>query len=107
MNCMEGSIKEAHLLKFSSLRVLDLSSNSLALEVSSNWTPPFQLETIGLRSCLLGPKFPQWLRSQKNFFAIDISNAGIVDVVPDWFWNLSSRIMNMNLSFNELKRTCA
>ncbi|KAL4615925.1 hypothetical protein ACB092_07G162100 [Castanea dentata] len=36
MNCMEGSIKEAHLLKFSSLRVLDLSSDSLALEVSSS-----------------------------------------------------------------------
>ncbi|KAK7838857.1 receptor-like protein eix2 [Quercus suber] len=104
MNCMEDSTKEAHLLKFSSLRVLDLSSNSLALEVSSSWIPPFQLETIGLRSCLLGPKFPQyWLRSQKSFSAIDISNSGIVDVVPDWFWNLSSRIMNMNLSFNELK----
>ncbi|KAF3961764.1 hypothetical protein CMV_013647 [Castanea mollissima] len=91
MNCMEGSIKEAHLLKFSSLRVLDLSSNSLALEVSSSWIPPFQLETIGLRSCLLGPKFHQWSQSQKSFSAIDISNAGIVDVVPDWFWNLSSR----------------
>ncbi|XP_023888942.1 receptor-like protein EIX1 [Quercus suber] len=102
-NYMKGSIKEAHLQKFSSLRVLDLSSNRLALKVSSNWTPPFQLETIGLRSCLLGPKFPQWLRSQNNFSAIDISNASIVDVVPDWFWNLSSRIMYMNLSFNKLK----
>ncbi|XP_075675161.1 uncharacterized protein LOC142644429 [Castanea sativa] len=53
MNCMDGSIKEAHLLKFSSLRVLDLSSNSLALEVSSSWIPPFQLETIGLRCARL------------------------------------------------------
>ncbi|XP_050260027.1 receptor-like protein EIX2 [Quercus robur] len=103
MNYMKGSIKDAHLQKFNSLRVLDLSSNRLALKVSSKWTPPFQLEAIGLRSCLLGPKFPQWLRSQKNFSAIDISNAGIVDVVPDWFWNLSSRIMYMNLSFNKLK----
>ncbi|KAK4562558.1 hypothetical protein RGQ29_005167 [Quercus rubra] len=103
MNNMEGNITEAQLQKFSSLRVLDLSSNRLALKVSSDWTPPFLLETIGLRSCLLGPKFPQWLRSQKNFSAIDISNAGIVDVVPDWFWNLSSKIMYMNMSFNELK----
>ena len=85
MNDMEGNITEAQFQKFSSLRVLDLSSNRLALKVSSNWTPPFLLETIGLRSCLLGPKFPQWLRSQKNFSAIDISNASIVDVVPDWF----------------------
>ena len=103
MNNMEGNITEAQFQKFSSLRVLDLSSNRLALKVSSNWTPPFLLETIGLRSCLLGPKFPQWLRSQKNFSAIDISNASIVDVVPDWFWNLSSKIMYMNMSFNELK----
>ena len=70
--------------------------------MSSNWIPPFRLEIIGLRSCLLGPKFPHWLRSQKNFSAIDISIAGIEDVVPDWFWNLSSRIMYMNLSFNGL-----
>ncbi|XP_030941958.1 receptor-like protein EIX1 [Quercus lobata] len=103
MNGMEGNITESQLLKFSSLRVLDLSSNRFALNVSSSWIPPFQLENIGLRSCLLGPKFPLWLRSQKNFSTIDVSNAGIVDVVPDWFWNLSSRIMLMNLSFNELK----
>ncbi|XP_075675160.1 receptor-like protein EIX1 [Castanea sativa] len=103
MNYMEGNITEAQFQKFSSLRALDLSSNRLALKVSSNWTPPCQLETIGLRSCLLGPKFPQWLRSQKNFSAIDISHAGIVDVVPDWFWNRSSRIMYMNLSFNALR----
>ena len=50
MNYMEGNITEAQFQKFSSLRVLDLSSNWLALKVSSNWIPPFQLETIGLRS---------------------------------------------------------
>ncbi|KAM4089201.1 hypothetical protein ACB094_07G131700 [Castanea mollissima] len=82
MNYIKGSIKEAHSQIFSSLRVLDLSSNRLALKARN---------------------FPQWLRSQKNFSAIDISHAGIVDVVPEWFWNLSSRIMYMNLSFNELK----
>ncbi|XP_030923443.1 receptor-like protein EIX1 [Quercus lobata] len=102
-NDLEGNITEAHLKNFSSLRVLDLSENRLVLNVSSNWIPPFQLETIGLRSCLLGPKFPQWLRSQNNYSFIDISHASIVDVVPDWFWNLSSRVKHMDLSFNELK----
>ncbi|KAK9990385.1 hypothetical protein SO802_025370 [Lithocarpus litseifolius] len=102
-NNLQGNIMEAHLKKFSRLRVLDLSSNQLVLNVSSSWIPPFQLETIGLGSCLLGPKFPQWLRSQINYSSIDISNANIADVLPDWFWNLSSRIKSMNLSLNELK----
>ncbi|KAL4645133.1 hypothetical protein ACB092_02G214100 [Castanea dentata] len=102
-NNLEGNITEVHLKNFSSLRVLDLSSNQLVLNVSSNWIPPFQLETIGLRYCLLGPKFPQWLRPQKNYSFIDISYASIVDVVPDWFWNLSSKVKQMDLSFNELK----
>ncbi|XP_050240935.1 receptor-like protein EIX2 [Quercus robur] len=102
-NYLEGNITEAHLKNFSSLRLLDLSSNQLVLNVSSSWIPPFQLETIGLGSCLLGPKFPQWLRSQNNYSSINISYASIVDVVPDWFWNLSSRVKHMDLSFNELK----
>ncbi|KAL4645134.1 hypothetical protein ACB092_02G214200, partial [Castanea dentata] len=102
-NDLEGNITEAHLNKFSRLRVLDLSSNQLVLNVSSNWIPPFQLETIGLGSCQLGPKFPQWLRSQINYSFINISHASIVDVVPDWFWNLSSRVKQMDLSSNELK----
>ena len=58
-NYLEGNITEAYLKNFSSLRVLDLSSNQLVLNVSSSWIPPFQLETIGLRSCLVGSKFPQ------------------------------------------------
>ncbi|KAL4597012.1 hypothetical protein ACB092_12G205100 [Castanea dentata] len=70
-NNLEGSITEAQLLKFRILRVLDLSSN---------------------RCCQLSPKFPLWLCSQKNLSSIDICNAGIVDVVPGWSWNLSSRM---------------
>ena len=68
--------------------------------MSSSWIPPFQLENIGLRSRLLGSKFPVCLRSQKNFSAIDISNAGIVDVVLDWFWNLSPRIVDVVPDFS-------
>uniref|UniRef100_A0A2N9IH83 Leucine-rich repeat-containing N-terminal plant-type domain-containing protein n=1 Tax=Fagus sylvatica TaxID=28930 RepID=A0A2N9IH83_FAGSY len=102
-NDLEGNITEAHLIKFSSLQVLVLSSNRLVLNVSSSWIPPFQLETLDLRSCLVGPKFPHWLRSQKNLSSIDISNATIADVVPDWFWNFSSKVKYMNLSSNELE----
>ena len=38
----------------------------------------------------------------KEFIFHDICNAKIVDVVPDWSWNLSSRIKYMNVSSNNL-----
>ncbi|KAJ1405386.1 Leucine-rich repeat [Sesbania bispinosa] len=102
-NNLEGRITDVHLANLSSLRVLDLSFNRVTLNVSKNWVPPFQLETIGLANCELGPQFPKWIQGQKNFSHIDISNASISDTVPDWFWDLSPSIEYMNLSFNELR----
>lgn len=91
-NSFEGTISDAHLSNLSKLNTLDLSFNSLALEVSSNWTPPFQLEIIRLAFCKLGIHFPNWLQSQKNFSMLDISGAGISDTVPSWFWDLPTRL---------------
>ncbi|XP_021684511.2 receptor-like protein EIX1 [Hevea brasiliensis] len=104
-NSLEGVVTDAELLDFSNLQVLDFSGNNLTLNVSSSWAPSFQLERIGLNSCKLGPQFPQWLRTQKHFSAIDISMNGISDAVPDWFWNLSSKIRHVNLSSNVLTGT--
>ncbi|XP_061365766.1 receptor-like protein EIX1 [Gastrolobium bilobum] len=103
-NNLEGKITDAHLANFKSLRVLDLSFNRVILNLSKNWVPPFNLETIGLGNCQLGPQFPKWIQTQKNFSYIDISNASISDTVPDWFWDLSPSIEYMNLSFNQLRR---
>ncbi|KAE8684115.1 hypothetical protein F3Y22_tig00111151pilonHSYRG00067 [Hibiscus syriacus] len=50
---------------------------------SESWKP-FQLGTIALSSWNLGPRFPHWLRFQKDFLFLDISDAGIVDTIPDW-----------------------
>ncbi|KAJ1386134.1 Leucine-rich repeat [Sesbania bispinosa] len=103
-NKLEGNISDAHLANLSSLKVLDLSFNRVTLNLSENWVPPFQLETIGLANCQLGPQFPKWIQRQKNFSVIDLSSAGISDAVPDWFWDLSPSIEYMNLSYNELRR---
>ncbi|KAK7318728.1 hypothetical protein RJT34_03435 [Clitoria ternatea] len=114
-NKLEGNITSAHLANFNNLKVLDLSFNSIrmnrfeqkekriTLHVSKNWIPPFQLETIGLGFCELGPQFPMWIQTQKNFSYVDISDAGIFDIVPDWFWDFSPTIEYMNLSSNELR----
>ncbi|XP_027348667.1 receptor-like protein EIX1 [Abrus precatorius] len=102
-NKLEGNISDAHLANFKSLRVLDLSFNRVTLNVSKNWVPPCQLETIGLANIHLGPQFPKWIKTQKNLSHIDISNAGIFDTVPNWFWDLSPNIEYMNLSSNGLR----
>jgi len=104
-NSLSGVISDFHFSGMSMLRYLYLSDNSLALRFTENWVPPFQLDTIGLRSCKLGPTFPKWIQTQKYLVDLDISNAGISDNVPEWFWaKLSSQeCNNINISNNNLK----
>ncbi|KAL2967136.1 hypothetical protein AAZX31_16G158800 [Glycine max] len=104
-NFLKGVLTDYHFANMSKLDLLELSDNSLlALAFSQNWVPPFQLRSIGLRSCKLGPAFPKWLETQNQFQGIDISNAGIADMVPKWFWaNLAFReLISMNISYNNL-----
>ncbi|RHN58604.1 putative non-specific serine/threonine protein kinase [Medicago truncatula] len=104
-NDLHGVITDSHFGNMSMLKYLSLSSNSLALKFSENWVPPFQLSTIYLRSCTLGPSFPKWLRSQKYLQRVEISNAGISDVVPVWFWTQATNIRFTNISYNNLTGT--
>ncbi|KAG6500342.1 hypothetical protein ZIOFF_040186 [Zingiber officinale] len=59
--------------------------------------------TIDLASCIVGPRFPQWLRSQKSMIELSLSNTSIEDNVPNWFWNISST--TIDLSHNKLSGT--
>ncbi|PIN26014.1 Non-specific serine/threonine protein kinase [Handroanthus impetiginosus] len=99
-NSLKDIFHENQLLNLSDLRVLDLSSNNIMFNMSSKWLPPFQVDVIPLQSCLLGPKLPRWLQTQKKLSSIDISSAGISDTLPHWFWNLSFNTVLMNLSNN-------
>ncbi|KAH7841823.1 hypothetical protein Vadar_034716 [Vaccinium darrowii] len=101
-NSMKGVVSEAHFSNLSSLKHLDFSFNSLIFNINSNWIPPFQLDTIRLVSCKLGPDFPKWLRNQNNYSQLDISGAGISDVVPNWFWDLPPNLYYLNLSYNQM-----
>ncbi|GJU22445.1 leucine-rich repeat protein [Tanacetum coccineum] len=102
-NLLNGTISETHLTNLSRLVYLDLSYNSLVLEIDSNWSPTFSLDTISLSSCKLGPTFPVWIRTQNNFSIIDISDAQIDDFVPNWFWEqLTPTFRYLNLSSNQL-----
>ncbi|KAJ9693375.1 hypothetical protein PVL29_012228 [Vitis rotundifolia] len=102
-NRLAGSLSEEHFLKLIRLNELHLGSNSFILNVSSNWIPPFQLFELGMNSCNLGPSFPTWLRSQKKVWDLDLSNASISSCIPNWFWDISSNIVRLNLSHNKLQ----
>ena len=81
-NSLKGVFTEAYLWNISTVSQLDFSYNSLSLKFSPAWVPPFHLEIIKLASCKLGPAFPQWIHIQ-NLVWLDISNAGILDSIPN------------------------
>ncbi|KAF4357729.1 hypothetical protein G4B88_023187 [Cannabis sativa] len=103
MNSLEGVLSEAHFSNLSKLYHLDLSFNKhLELNVSSNWIPPFHLQVLGLGNCKLGFEFPKWLQTQKNLSHIVITNSGISESIPNWFWNFSTQLSLVNLSNNQI-----
>ncbi|XP_058082433.1 receptor-like protein EIX2 [Magnolia sinica] len=99
-NSLQGVVTEAHFANLPRLEELRISSNSLILNVSSDWVPPFRLKIIRMGSCRVGPLFPAWLQTQIDFHVLDFSNGGISDRMPTWFWNLSSEITYLDLSHN-------
>ncbi|GMP95184.1 hypothetical protein CsSME_00044326 [Camellia sinensis var. sinensis] len=101
-NFLEGIMSETHFANLKNLKILDASGNLLIFKVSPKWIPPFQLDEIGLRSCHLGPRFPNWLQLQKKLSYLDFSSTGISGNIPTWFWNLSSGIHYLNLSHNQI-----
>nr|GMC80332.1 LRR receptor-like serine/threonine-protein kinase GSO2 isoform X1 [Ipomoea batatas] len=102
-NSWEGVVTEAHFSNLTDLQALDLSFNvALSFNMSSNWVPPFQLETLFLTNCKMGPQFPKWLRTQYNMAELDISSNDISDTIPNWFWNFSKDYQYLNLSYNKI-----
>ncbi|KAJ9678950.1 hypothetical protein PVL29_020995 [Vitis rotundifolia] len=102
-NSLQGAIFEAHLFNLSILYHLGLSYKSLTFNMSLEWVLPSQLGSLLLASCKLGPRFPSWLQTQKHLTELDLSNSDISDVLPDWFWNLTSNINTLNISNNQIR----
>ncbi|ONI23138.1 hypothetical protein PRUPE_2G171500 [Prunus persica] len=106
-----GVISETHFSTLSKLQYLDLSSqnssNSLVLDIHADWIPPFQLYSINLGSCKMGLHFPKWLQTQKQIKYLDISDAGISDILPSWFWSLCRNVEFMNLTGNQIRGSFA
>ncbi|KEH25161.1 putative polygalacturonase [Medicago truncatula] len=101
-NKFNSVIIETHLSNLSHLRILDVAHNSLSFNLSLDSVPPFKLFALYASSCTLGPKFPVWLKHHGELRVLDISSSGISDSFPKWFWNLSSSLIYLNVSYNKL-----
>ncbi|XP_039135861.1 receptor-like protein 12 [Dioscorea cayenensis subsp. rotundata] len=96
-------ITEAHLANLTGLKYLILHRTNLVLNISTDWIPGFQAFGIYLSYCHIGPKFPVWLANQVNLASLEISNSGIKDSMPNWFWNITGTMISLDLSNNEIK----
>ncbi|TVU34456.1 hypothetical protein EJB05_16289, partial [Eragrostis curvula] len=101
-NQLTGSILEEHLANLENLEELDLSYNSIHMMIRSNWIPHFKLRLAYFPRCKMGLHFPLWLKGQRHVNYLDISDAGIVDYLPDWFWTVFSNVIYLNISCNQI-----
>ncbi|KAI4354352.1 hypothetical protein L6164_003222 [Bauhinia variegata] len=101
-NQFQGVVTQAHFPNLTRLMLLDAPKGQLTLKVNSNWTPPFQLRRLLLKSWRLGPNFPTWIRSQKDLQQLDLTNTSISDSIPSWFWSTCSNAYWVCLYQNQL-----
>ncbi|KAK9673059.1 hypothetical protein RND81_12G143600 [Saponaria officinalis] len=99
-NNLQGIVCESFFTNLSSLKYLDLSSNSLEVNLSSNWSPPFQLTWLGLKSCKMQMQFPQWIWNQTNLIILDLSN-NMLSGKLDLLFQLK-KLEKVNISHNQL-----
>ncbi|CAL4992572.1 unnamed protein product [Urochloa decumbens] len=104
-NKLEGVVTEEHFANLNNLEYIDLSDNSLTIDVNHKWVPPFRLQRAYFRSCHMGPLFPVWMQWQGNIHNVDISSAGINDKLPNWFCTTFSKAIVLDISNNEISGT--
>ncbi|XP_057718085.1 receptor-like protein EIX2 [Arachis stenosperma] len=102
-NYFQGIVHEDDLANFTTLHVLSASSNNFTLKVHPSWKPKFQLSELKMSSWKLGPSFPSWIRSQNHLQHLDLSNAGLSDSIPIWFWETSHHYYYLNFSHNHIQ----
>ncbi|XP_076886202.1 receptor-like protein EIX2 [Bidens hawaiensis] len=100
-NSLQGLVSEDHFANLSMLRYLNADSNNLFLNISHEWTPPFQLQIVRIVSCKIEGGFPQWLQTQRNLYELVLSNASISGPLPAWL-RLIPNMGVLDLSHNKL-----
>ncbi|XP_064995155.1 receptor-like protein EIX2 [Musa acuminata AAA Group] len=95
------SLSEDDLANLSSLKYLDISYNFIELNKGDDWIPPFQLRSLSMEFCQIGPtpQFPKWLRTQTTLRQLHLSSASIKDM---FFDRLPSSLEYLDLRNNSL-----
>ncbi|KAK2639639.1 hypothetical protein Ddye_027434 [Dipteronia dyeriana] len=101
-NKLNGTLTEIHFSNLTRLSMFEVSGNSLMFKVGPDWFPPFQLFSLSLGSCQLGPQLPSWLYTQKELAYLDLSNSGIAGIISNRFWKFLFQFEYINLSQNQL-----
>ncbi|URD85552.1 LRR receptor-like serine threonine-protein kinase, partial [Musa troglodytarum] len=103
-NSYSLSLSEDDLANLSSLKYLDISYNFIELNKSDDWIPPFQLQSLSMDFCQIGPtpQFPKWLQTQTALRQLYLSGAGIKDM---FFDRLPSSLRYLDLSNAGIKET--
>ncbi|CAJ2629907.1 unnamed protein product [Trifolium pratense] len=103
-NSFEGMVCESHFTNLSKLDSLYLSYNSLTMNVSDDWVPPFQLKHLDLSSLNLNSRFPNWLHTQNHLSTLFLSNIDNLppNPIPIWFWGKLQTIEILRISNNNL-----
>ncbi|KAM3310156.1 hypothetical protein ACQJBY_031069 [Aegilops geniculata] len=102
-NKIDGVFMKEHFSGLLNLEYLDLSENSLHMDIEPNWIPLFRLKVLLLQSCSVGPRFPEWLRWQTDIDSLVLRDAKLDAVIPDWFWVTFSRASYLDASGNMLR----
>ncbi|CAL4992516.1 unnamed protein product [Urochloa decumbens] len=101
-NELGGVIREQHFDSLRKLKYIDLSSNSLKVDISTKWRPPFRLWYADFSTCQMGPAFPAWLQWMVDIKELHISSTGIRGRIPQWFSSAFSKAIFLNVSKNQL-----
>ncbi|KAD2804475.1 hypothetical protein E3N88_37852 [Mikania micrantha] len=101
-NSLVGVLSETHFTNLKNLIYLDVSLNWLALNFSSRWIPPFQLQVFSASSCNIGSYIPNWLHTQIHLHRLDLSNSSIKGTLPEWFEGILSHLLYLDLSNNQI-----
>ncbi|THG01990.1 receptor-like protein EIX2 [Camellia sinensis] len=104
-NSWEGALSQHLLEGLKKLEDFSVSSSfkTFVFDVKhDNWIPLFSLKSIIISDCSLGPKFPLWLRTQRELSFISLTNVSILDTMPDWLWKLSPQLDWLDLSHNQV-----
>jgi len=101
-NFLNGAISESHFRSLNNLKYLDLSNNKLTFNITTNWTPPFDLYVLRLSHCHIEGPFPFFLKTQRSMMTLDLSNNSLTGQIPLWLWSLP-KLERIALSHNQLE----